>query len=140
MTHDPFDPFNELIAETDPVVLAEGYRWVQQQFYGATMYTDFFLRFDSPADADAALFDEQTNVEGDVVETTKVPKYAAIDVIGQMYKATGQTIQTDDGENYYTSDVMESIPGWHVNVRHTDEAPELEAFRVFPNNPQRGWA
>jgi hypothetical protein len=103
------------------------------------MYTDFFLRFDSPADADAVLFDEQTNVEGDTVETVKVPKYAAIDVIGQMYKATGQTIQTNDGENYYTSDVMESIPGWHVNVRHNAEAPELEAYRVHPAAPQRMW-
>ena len=103
------------------------------------MYTDFYLRFDSPADADAVLFDEQTNVDGDTVETVKVPKYAAVDVIGQMYKATGQTIQTDDGENYYTSDVMESIPGWHVNVRHNAEAPDLEAYRVFPVTPQRMW-
>jgi len=103
------------------------------------MYTDFYLRFDSPADADAVLFDEQTNVEGDTVETVKVPKYAAVDVLGQMYKATGQTIQTDDGENYYTSDVMESIPGWHVNVRHNAEAPELEAYRVHPATPQRMW-
>ena len=103
------------------------------------MYTDFYLRFDSPADADAVLFDEQTNVEGDTVETVKVPKYAAVDVLGQMYKATGQTIQTDDGENYYTSDVMESIPGWYVNVRHNAEAPELEAYRVHPATPQRMW-
>jgi hypothetical protein len=103
------------------------------------MYTDFFLKFDSPADADAVLFDEQTVVDGDTVETVKVPKYAAVDVIGQMYKATGQTIQTNDGENYYTSDVMESIPGWHVNVRHNAEAPELEAYRVHPATPQRMW-
>ena len=129
------DPFNELIAETDPVVLAEGRRWVQQQFYGATMYTDFFLKFDSPADADAVLFDEQTNVEGDTVETVKVPKYAAIDVIGQMYKATGQTIQTDDGE----VPVMAAVDGWHVNVRHNAEAPELAAYQVFPATPQRMW-
>lgn len=28
----------------------------------------------------------------------------------------------------------------HANVRHTAEAPELEAYRVFPQNPVRGWA
>jgi hypothetical protein len=33
MTYDPYDPFNALIAETDPAVLNEGHRWVQQQFY-----------------------------------------------------------------------------------------------------------
>ena len=33
MTHDPFDPFNDLVAETPPEVLAEGQKWVTQQFY-----------------------------------------------------------------------------------------------------------
>jgi len=117
MTYDPFDPFNEV-----------------------PMYTDYFLKFNDEAEANAALFTEQTNVQGDVVETVLVPKYAAVDVVGQIYKATGQTIQTQDGENYYTSDVMESVPGWHVNVRHTAEAPELEAFRTFPATPSRAWA
>ena len=59
MTYDPFDPFNEV-----------------------PMYTDYFLRFDTEAEADAVLFTEQTNVQGDIVEIVKVPKYAAVDVIG----------------------------------------------------------
>ena len=113
MTYDPFDPFNEV-----------------------PMYTDFFLRFDTEAEANAALFTEQTNVQGDVVETIKVPCYAAVDVIGVIYKPTGQTIQTDEGE----VPEMAALDGWHVNVRHTDEAPELEAFRVFPQTPSRMWA
>ncbi len=97
-------------------------------FNEVPMYHDFFLRFTDEAEANEVLFDDER------------PKYAAVDVVGQIYKATGQTIQTQDGENYYTSDVMESVPGWHVNVRHTDEAPELEAFRVFPQTPSRMWA
>jgi len=99
------------------------------------MYTDFFLKFNTPADADAVLFDEQTNVEGDVVETTKVPKYAAVDIVGTIYKPTGEMIQTDEGE----VPEMATIDGWHVNVRHNAEAPELEAYRVFPDTPQRMW-
>ena len=99
------------------------------------MYTDFYLKFDSPADADAVLFDEQTNVEGDVVETTKVPKYAAIDILGTIYKPTGEMIQIDEGE----APVMAAVDGWHVNVRHNAEAPELEAYRVHPATPQRMW-
>jgi hypothetical protein len=113
MTYDPFDPFSE-----------------------APMYTDFFLKFTDEAEANAALFTEQTNVQGDVVETVKTPRYAAIDVIGTIYKPTGEMIQTDEGE----VPEMAPLDGWHVNVRHTDEAPELEAFRVFPATPSRMWA
>ena len=113
MTYDPFDPFNEV-----------------------PMYQDFFLRFADQAEADSVLFTEQTNVQGDVVETFKVPKYAAIDVIGVIYKPTGNVLTTDEGE------VPETAPveGWHANVRHNAEAPELEAYRVFPQSPVRGWA
>ena len=100
------------------------------------MYQDFMLRFKDAAEADAVLFDEQTNVQGDVVETVKVPKYAAIDVIGLIYKPTGEMITTDEGE----VPEMAAIPGWHVNVRHNAEAPELAAYQVFPKQPQRGWA
>jgi hypothetical protein len=114
--NDPFDPFNEV-----------------------PMYTDFFLRFDTEAEANAALFTEQTNVQGDVVETVLVAKYAAVDVIGTIYKPTGKVLPAED-ESGEAVDEMAPIDGWHVNVRHTAEAPELEAFRVFPNNPQRSWA
>jgi hypothetical protein len=100
------------------------------------MYTDYFLKFNDEAEANAALFTEQTNVQDDVVETVLVPRYAAIDVIGTIYKPTGEMIQTDEGE----VPEMAPLEGWHVNVRHTDEAPELEAFRVFPATPSRMWA
>ena len=100
------------------------------------MYQDFMLRFTDPAEADAVLFDEQTNVQGDVVETVKVPKYAAIDVIGTIYKPTGEMITTDEGE----VPEMAPVEGWHVNVRHNAEAPELAAYQVFPQAPVRGWA
>jgi len=122
-----YDPFNELIAETDPAVLAEGNRWFHHKFYGATIYTDFYLRFDTPADADAVLYEG----EGD----DRRAKYAAIDVLGTIWKPTGNALMTEEGE------VFEHAPidGWHVNVRHNAEAPELEAYRVFPATPQRMW-
>ena len=66
----------------------------------------------------------------------KVPKYAAIDVIGTIYKPTGKMIKTDEGE----VPEMAALEGWHVNVRHTFDAPELVAYQVFPQNPVRGWA
>jgi hypothetical protein len=100
------------------------------------MYTDYFLKFADEAEANAALFTEQTNVQGDVVETVLVPKYAAVDVVGTIYKPTGEMIQTDEGE----VPEMAPLEGWHANVRHTAETPELEAFRVFPETPSRMWA
>ena len=115
MTYDPFDPFNEV-----------------------PMYTDFFLKFKDADEANAALFTEQTNVDGDIVETVLVPKYAAVDVIGTIYKPTGKMLKAKKGEEPMPE--MAPLEGWHVNVRHTDEAPELEAFRVFPVTPARMWA
>ena len=113
MTPDPFDPFEEQL-----------------------MYTDFFLKFTDEAEANAVLFDEQTVTQGDVVETVKAPKYAAVDVVGKIYKPTGKMIQTDDGE----VPEMKPLDGWHVNVRHNAEAPELEPFAVQPQQPVRAWA
>lgn len=100
------------------------------------MYFDMFLRFTDEAEANAALFTEQTNVQGDVVETVLVPKYAAVDVIGAIYAPTGKVLKTPEGP----VDEMKALPGWHVNVRHTDPVPELEPFQVFPKNPGRMWA
>jgi hypothetical protein len=100
------------------------------------MYTDYFLKFNDEAEANAALFTEQTNVQDDVVETVLVPKYAAVDVVGVIYKPTGEMIQTDEGE----VPEMAPLDGWHVNVRHTDEAPELAPYQVFPATPSRMWA
>ena len=100
------------------------------------MYQDFMLRFADQAEAESVLFDEQTSVQDDVVETVKVPKYAAIDVIGTIYKPTGKTLTTDEGP----VPEMAPVPGFHANVRHTEDAPELAAFQVTPQSPVRGWA
>lgn len=100
------------------------------------MYIDFMLRFTDQAEADAVLFDSSEIVDGDVVQTVKTPKYAAIDVIGTIYKPTGEMLQTDEGP----VPEMAPVPGWHANVRHNAEAPELDAYKVTPQNPVRGWA
>jgi hypothetical protein len=104
-----------------------------------TMYTDYFLKFTDEAEANAALFTEQTNVQDDVVETVLVPKYAAVDVIGVIYKPTGNVLPAED-ESGEAVDEMAPIDGWHVNVRHTDEAPELDAYKVEVKTPARMWA
>ena len=102
------------------------------------MYTDYFLKFNDEAEANAALFTEQTNVQDDVVETVLVPKYAAVDVVGVIYKPTGKTLKAKKGEEPMPE--MALLEGWHVNVRHTAEALELDAYKVEVKTPARMWA
>ena len=97
------------------------------------MYTDYFLKFADQAEADSILFEVQADAEGGEI---KVPRYAAVDVIGTIYKPTGNMLTTDEGE----APEMAPLDGWHVNVRNTADAPELAAFQVFPQAPVRGWA
>lgn len=100
------------------------------------MYNDYFLKFSNETEANSNLFTEETIVNEEVVETNKVPKYTAIDVIGTIYKPTGEMVTTEDGE---LVPEMAAIPGFHVNVRHKTEAPELQQFAVTPNTPTRNW-
>lgn len=67
------------------------------------------------------------------------PRYAAIDVIGTIYKPTGKVLPAPDGSGDAV-DEMAPVDGFHANVRHTAEAPELEQYRVFPSTPSRAWA
>lgn len=92
------------------------------------MYIDYFLKFDSEDAAMAALFDVQ--------EDSQIPKYSAVDLVGVIYKPTGTMLATEEG------DVPEMAPlaGYHANVRLTEDAPELEPYRVFPVTPSRMWA
>lgn len=99
------------------------------------MYQDFYLRFADEDEANAVLFDMQHDGEG----YNKVPKYAAVDVIGTIYKPTGKVLPAEDGSGDAV-DEMAPIPGFHANVRHMGEAAELVAYVVTPQNPVRGWA
>ena len=97
------------------------------------MYQDFMLRFKDAAEADSILFEVQADAEGGQVKT---PRYAAIDVIGVIWKPTGNLLTTEEGE----VPEMAPLEGWHANVRHTAEAPELDAYKVEVATPVRGWA
>lgn len=62
----------------------------------------------------------------------------AIDVIGVIYKPTGEMLLGEDGE--YPA--MAPIDGWHVNVRLMDDEDivSLEQYRVDVSTPVRLWA
>jgi hypothetical protein len=60
------------------------------------------------------------------------------DIIGTIYKPTGNTIEQEGIE----IQEMTAINGYHVNIRlHNTELPESMAqYVVIPNNPVRTWA
>jgi hypothetical protein len=93
---------------------------------------DYHLKFTSQAAAETVLFTAETAGE----ETFLRPNYAAVDVIGAIYAPTGVMLKTPEGD----VPEMKAVSGYHANVRHTEAAPELDAFAVEVNSPSRVWA
>lgn len=85
---------------------------------------DYHLKFADEAEALSVLFDGETL------------KFRNIDVIGVIYKPTGNTLTTDEGD----APEMALVSGWHVNVRHDEEALDLVTFQIYPQHPVRRWA
>ena len=103
--------------------------------------TDYFLKA-----ADATALYDVLEAAGVVTEgdhgwhVTDGHKYA-LDVIGEVYKPTGETIQTDDG----VQDVLRNVGGFHANLRVIDASsfnPSVLADIIIdmPSSPVRGWA
>ncbi len=102
---------------------------------------DYYLKA-----ADATALYDVLEAAGVVTEgdhgwhVTDAHKYA-LDVIGEVYKPTGETIQTDDG----VQDVLRNVGGFHANLRVIDassfDADKIAAITIeAPSNPVRGWA
>jgi hypothetical protein len=72
----------------------------------------------------------ENDYENMVTEYSNV--FVNTSVIGLIYKPTGEV----DTEGY---PVMVPIEGYHVNVRSSEELPELEQYRAFPETPMRVW-
>jgi hypothetical protein len=73
----------------------------------------------------------------DEAESTQVLEgyTGSVDVIGVIYKPTGETLQGEDGP--YPE--MKPVSGWHMNVRGP-MPPELKMYSVEVSSPVRVWA
>jgi hypothetical protein len=65
----------------------------------------------------------------------------ALDVIGAVYKPTGEVIEEDG----VAAPVMKAVPGFHANLRVIDasnfDVNMLNEIAInAPTNPARGWA
>lgn len=127
---------------------------------------DFQLRFDNEAQALSVLYDTEPSTKPVLV--TDAALEAVLDSLPLADAETDQTV-TNEGKTYMADagkwfelvaydkpvqarydniDVIGTIyredgtqsDGYHVNVRTFEEAPELEAYRVYPVTPVRVWA
>lgn len=90
-----------------------------------TTMHDYHLKFADQAQAESVLFEGED----------RRAKYDAVDVIGAIYKPTGEMLLGEDGE--YPE--MEPVTGFHVNVRHSGDAPELSKYIINVATPERVW-
>ena len=106
---------------------------------------DLYLRFADKAQADSVLYTTTpvlavVDMEGNVItpagEDIVTPNFANIDVLGTIYRPTGE-VETVDGMEV---PVMAALDGYHVNVRAVGEdTSALVPFAVVPTVPQRIW-
>lgn len=92
---------------------------------------DYYLKFTDEAEANSVLYTKVPtafNEEGEATEWMDKPSYDNIDIIGTIYAP------------FVEDEEPVALEGYHVNVRNYTEAPELDAYAVFPTNPRRVWA
>jgi len=109
---------------------------------------DMFLKFSDEAEMLSVLFHDvptewETVTDEETGEVTKTPiafesrpRFANTDIIGAIYRPTGNTLTDDEGNEYPEQAALE---GFHVNIRADEPIEELESFRVYPNAPVRVW-
>jgi len=84
---------------------------------------------------------ESTQIEGEPYFVSSTADYA-IDVVGVLHEATGNTLTDDDGMEYPE---VAALDGWHVNIRLSSDAMRdaVEALDVShgvtPDAPRRVW-
>ena len=109
---------------------------------------DMFLRFADEAEMLSVLFHDvatewETTTDEETGEVTKTPiafesrpRFANTDIIGVIYRPTGNTLTDEEGNEYPE---QEALDGFHVNIRAEAPIAELETYRVYPNQPVRIW-
>lgn len=109
---------------------------------------DMFLKFTDEAEMLSVLFHDvavewQVDVDEETEEVTKTPiafesrpRFANTDIVGTIYRPTGNTLTDDEGNEYPE---QEALDGFHVNIRAEAPIEELEIYRVYPNAPVRVW-
>ena len=96
------------------------------------MFTTFFLKFDSEAHAIDVL--SKYRKDGEWILSSA--DYA-LDLVGTIYKPTGNMLQSEDGFDYPETAPLD---GWHVNMACNALSDDLVPYTVSPTSPSRIFA
>ena len=105
-----------------------------------TVLSSFYTQ-DTETTVDEETGEETTTNVGDPYLVPNTSDYA-IDVVGTLHEATGNTLTDDEGMEYPE---MQAMTGWHVNIRLMGDAVRetVEALDtshgVTPEAPMRVW-
>ena len=105
-----------------------------------TVLSHFYTQ-DTETTVDEETGEETTTNVGDPYLVSNTSDYA-MDVVGTLHEATGNTLTDDEGMEYPE---MQAMTGWHVNIRLTGDAMRdtVEAIDtshgVTPEAPMRVW-
>jgi len=138
---------SEMLEEVivDPALSGE---FLAQSAADPALSGDMFLRFTDEAEMLSVLFHDvptewETTTDEETGEVTKTPiafesraKHPNTDIIGAIYRPTGNTLTDDEGFEYPE---QAALDGFHVNIRAEAPIEELEGYRVYPNAPVRVW-
>jgi hypothetical protein len=138
---------SEILEEVivDPALSGE---FLAQSAADPALSGDMFLKFSDEAEMLSVLFHDvptewATVTDEETGEVTKTPiafesrpRFANTDIVGTIYRPTGNTLTDDEGNEYPEQEVLD---GFHVNIRAEAPIEELETYRVYPNAPARVW-
>lgn len=123
--------FTEEFEPVDPALSGDHFlRFVDEAEMLSVLFHDVPVEFDTVTD------EETGEVTSTPTKFESQPRFPNTDLIGTIFEPTGKML-TDDEGNEYPEQV--AIPGYHVNIRADAPIEELEAYRVYPNNPRRVW-
>ena len=121
----------EMILDVDPALSGDHFlKFADEAEMLSVLFHDVAVEFDTVTD------EETGEVTSTPTKFESQAKWPNTDLIGTIFEPTGVMLTDDEGNEYPE---QAAIPGYHVNIRADAPIEELEAYRVYPNNPRRVW-
>jgi len=130
----------EEILEEPEVIKTDFYLKLANEAAMPSVLSHFYTQ-DTETTVDEETGEETTTNIGDPYLVSNTSDYA-IDVVGTLHEATGNTLTDDEGMEYPE---MQAMTGWHVNIRlmgdaMRDTVETLDTSHgVTPEAPMRVW-
>lgn len=105
---------------------------------------DYYLKANSEAElwqalknAGAAVSYDVKNEAGEIIETHNIPAPGFnIDIIGTIYKPTGNVVQRIVNDITINEPELEALPGFHANLRGPDTLAAKTEYTQYTPTPE----